>query len=147
MTSALPFVLDAGEVLEPEPRVVLEDGVVFGVLDRAAAVPPPVLTVAWLEEPLGVTLEEVVAEELPRLLTEPEAVLIDQEPTSVDGREAVRTFTLHRGPDGLPAASEQWRLVSAGRRWTVSAMTALADQPAWGPRLAEVVAGLRIVPR
>lgn len=146
MTSALPFVLDPGEVLEPEPRVVLEDGVVFGVRDRAAAV-APVLTVAWLQEPLGVTLEEVVAEELPRLLSPPEVVLIDQEPVAVDGREAVRTFTLHRGPDGLPAASEQWRLVSAGRRWTVSAMTALADQPAWGPRLAEVVAGLRIVPR
>lgn len=102
MTSALPFALDPGDVLEPEPRVVLDDGVAFGVVDRAT-VPPPVLTVAWLQEPLGVTLEEVVAEELPRLLTQPEVVLIDQEPVTVAGRDALRTFTVHRGSDGLPA--------------------------------------------
>lgn len=38
---------------------------------------------------------------------------------------------------------EQWRLLARGRRWTLSAMTALADQPVWGPRLAAVAATFR----
>jgi hypothetical protein len=138
----LPFVLDPGDVLEPEPRVVLEDGVVFGVVDGVGA-----LTVAWLEEPFAVTLEDVLAEELPRILSGPDVVLIDQEAVVVAGREAVRTFAVHRGLGGLPAATEQWRLVADGRRWTVSATTALGDQPVWGPRLGRVVAGLRLPPR
>lgn len=41
----LPFALDPGEWLEPEPRPVFDEGAVFG----AAA--PVLLTVAWLDEP------------------------------------------------------------------------------------------------
>jgi len=33
--------------------------------------------------------------------------------------------------------------MAAGRRWTVSAVTALADQPVWGPKLAEVATTFR----
>lgn len=145
MTAALPFTIDPGDVLEAEPRVVLEDGVVFAAVGGALV--PPSLTVAWLQEPFGATLEEVLAEELPRVLSGPDVVLIDHEPVVVAGREAMRTFAVHRGLDGLPAASEQWRLVADGRRWTVSAMTALGDQPVWGPRLGQVVASLRLLPR
>jgi hypothetical protein len=56
----------------------------------------------------------------------------------------VRTFAVHRAPGGLPTASEQWRLVAGGRRWTLSALTALPDQPAWGPWLAGIAAGFAV---
>jgi hypothetical protein len=143
--TTLPFALEAGDLLEP--RATFEEGVVFGVVagapeydDRAA----PLLTVAWLDEPPGVTLEDVVEEDLARLLSGPDSVLIDRERVLVGEVDAVRTFALHRGPDGLPTASEQWRLLAAQRRWTVSAMTALGDQPEWGPRLAAVATSLRV---
>jgi hypothetical protein len=145
--TALPFALDTKDVLEPEPRVTLEEGAVFGVAAGAPAYDEraePLITVAWLEEPPGVTLEDVVDEDLARLLSAPDSVLIDHERVVVGEVDAVRTFTLHRGPGGLPTASEQWRLLTAGRRWTVSALTALGDQPAWGPRLAAVAVSLRV---
>ena len=104
--------------------------------DRRA---PPVLTIAWLDEPAGVTLDEVVAEDLARQLSG--AALLDRELTRIGGVDAVRTFVVRRGPGGLPVASEQWRLLAGGRRWTLSALTALGDQPAWGPRLAGLAAG------
>jgi hypothetical protein len=30
-----------------------------------------------------------------------------------------------------------------GRRWTVTAVTVLPDQPVWGPRLAQIAATFR----
>jgi hypothetical protein len=138
----MPFTLDADGVLEPEPRAVLEEGVVFGVAsDAHDARVAPLLTVAWLDEPAGTTIDDVVDEDVARLLSEPGSLLIDRETVSAD---RVRTFALHIGPGGVPTASEQWRLLAGGRRWTVSAMTALADQPEWGPRLAAVAASFRI---
>jgi hypothetical protein len=143
-----PFELDVGDLLEPSPALVVEDGVAFGV--RAAADEParrlaPLLTVAWTEEPPGASLDDVVAEELARTLIGDEALLMDHEATTVGGVAAQRTLIVHRGPDGLPTAAEQWRLVAAGRRWTISAMTALEDQPELGPSLAPVVASFRVV--
>jgi hypothetical protein len=143
----LEFLLDSDDALDPEPRATLDEGVVFGV---AVGAPPydhraePLMTVAWLDEPPSVTLDDVVDEDLVRLLADPDSVLIDRERVVVSGIDAVRTLTLHRGPGGLPTVSEQWRLLAQGRRWTVSAMTALADQPVWGPRLAAVAARLRV---
>jgi hypothetical protein len=102
---------------------------------------PPVLTLAWLDEPPGVTLDEVVAEDLARQLSDRGAALLDWEETRIGGVDAVRTFVVRRGPGNLATASEQWRLLAGGRRWTVSALTALSDQPAWGPRLAHLAAG------
>ena len=64
--TALPFALESGDVLDPEPRAVYDEGVVFGA--RGA---PAVLTVAWLEEPPGVALEDVVREDVLRMLSEP----------------------------------------------------------------------------
>ena len=143
--SSLPFVLDAGGVLDPEPRAVLEEGAVFGVAsdahDPRAA---PLLTVAWLDEPAGATLAGVVEEDVARLLSGPGSLLIDREAVTVSGTDAVRILSLHPGPGGVPTASEQWRLLTAGRRWTITAMTALGDQPEWGPRLAAVAAGFRV---
>jgi hypothetical protein len=107
--------------------------------DRRA---PPLLTIAWLDEPAGVRLEEVVAEDLARQLGG--AALLDREDTQVGGVDAVRTFVVSRGPGGLATASEQWRLLAGGRRWTLSALTALGDQPAWGPRLADLAAGFAV---
>jgi hypothetical protein len=133
----LPFLLDGADVVEPRPRVRLEDGVVFGVAGAADAV----LTVAWLEEPPGATLAEAVEEDLARMLSEPATVLVDREETTVGGLAAVRTFVLDAG--ALASAREQWRLLAAGRRWTVTAATALGDQPEWGPRLAAVAATFR----
>ena len=110
----------------------------FGAQDA-----PVVLTVAWLDEPAGVRLEDVVREDLSRMLDEPAGVLIDHELVVVGDVEAVRTLLLRAGPDGRPSAAEQWRLLAGGRRWTLSAMTLLTDQPVWGPRLAGVAATFR----
>jgi hypothetical protein len=129
-----PFALDLGGVLDPAPRLRVQDGVVFGVIGAEALV-----SVAWLED-TG-TLERAVEEDLARMLSEPATVLVDAEPTTIGGIEAVRTFVLDAGDPA--SAQEQWRLMAAGRRWTVTAATALADQPAWGPRLAAVAATFR----
>jgi hypothetical protein len=131
----LPFALDLGGVLDPEPRLRLDDGVVFGAADAADAL----VSIAWLDDP-G-TLEEAVEEDLARMLSEPATVLVDAEPTTVGGVEAVRTFVLDAGE--FASAREQWRLMAAGRRWTVTAATSLVDQPTWGPRLAAVAATFR----
>jgi hypothetical protein len=72
------------------------------------------------------------------------SVLLDREPVEFAGVPALRTFILHRVAGHRPAASEQWRWLAGGRRWTVSALTALADQPEWGPRLAAAAATLRL---
>lgn len=69
----LPFALDPGEWLEPEPRPVFDEGAVFG----AAA--PVLLTVAWLDEPEGVTLEAVVEQDVARFLSGPGVLLADRE--------------------------------------------------------------------
>jgi hypothetical protein len=140
-----PFALDPGDRLELRAR--LADGVVFGAVAGAArhdARLAPALTVAWLAEPPSVTLGEVVAEDLARALSVAGSALIDREDVTLGGRPAVRTSALHRGPGGLPSASEQWRLLAGGRRWTVTAMTALVDQPEWGPALARVAESLRV---
>ena len=140
---SLPFAVDTGEWLEQEPRAVFEEGAVFGV--AAGAHDPrvvPLLTVAWLDEPEGVTLGDVVEEDVVRLLSGPGDLVVDREEVRVGEVEAVRIFVLRSG--GLPTASEQWRLLAGGRRWTVSATTALSDQPEWGPRLAGVATSFRV---
>lgn len=136
--TALPFVLDVGAALDREPRAVYDEGAVFG------ADAPVALTVAWLDEPPGVALDDVVREDLLRMLSEPATVLIDHELVVVGGAESVRTLVLRTGPGGVPAAAEQWRLLGGGRRWTLSAMTPLAQQAEWGPRLAAVAATFRV---
>lgn len=143
----LPFSLATGEVLEARPRLVLEDGAVFARagLDEREEDHPPLLTVAWLAEPPGATLAEVVDEELVRALDGEESTLIDREDVTLSGVPAVRTLAVHCAPHGLPTASEQWRLLAAGRRWTLSAMTTLADQPVFGPPLARVAATFRVL--
>jgi hypothetical protein len=133
----LPFALEPGGWLDAEPRAVFEEGAVFADGDEQA-----LLAVAWLEEPEGVTLEAVVEEDIARLLSRPGDLLLDREATTIGGVEAVRTYSLHVGDP--PTASEQWRLVAGGRRWTVAATTALADQPEWGLRLAAVAATFRL---
>jgi hypothetical protein len=139
------FSLDGLGVLAPEPVATFEDGVVYGVRSAAphdARIAPHV-SVAWLEEPAGVSLEQVVREDLARTLSRPEAVLLDQQPVAFAGGDCVRTFTADISAGGVPTASEQWRMLAGGRRWTVTATTALADQPEWGPRLAAVAATFR----
>ena len=126
----LPFTLDYGDVLNPAPRLRVDEGVVFGIAGGAEGL----VSIAWLED--SGTLEAAVEEDLTRMLSEPAMVLVDYQPTTVGGVDAIRTFVLDAGE--LASAREQWRLMAAGRRWTVSAVTALADQPLWGPRLAEV---------
>jgi hypothetical protein len=132
------FTIDGGDVLEPEPRAVFDEGAVFGVVGGE-----PVVTVAWREELPDTTLAEAVDEDLRLLLGQSDALLVDREPGAIGGVECVRTFTLHLAADGAATASEQWRLLAGGRRWTVSAMSTLADQPDWGPRLATVAATFR----
>jgi hypothetical protein len=125
-------------------RATFEAGAVYVAGDGAPAHDrraPPLLTVAWLDEPPGVTLDEVVAEDLARQLSDRGAALLDREQTRIGGADAVRTFVVRGGTGNLATASEQWRLLAGGRRWTLSALTALGDQPAWGPRLADLAAG------
>lgn len=142
---ALPFAVELGEWLEHEPRAVLEEGAVFGAAaaEHDARV-VPLLSVAWLTEPEETTLQEVVEEDGLRLLSDPGDVLLDHEELRLGGVDAVRTFMLHVGASGVPTASEQWRLLAGGRRWVVSATSALVDQPEWGPRLAAVAATFRV---
>jgi hypothetical protein len=137
------FALDRQGVLEP--RAELEEGAVFGLAEGAPAHDArlePHMTVAWLDESPGKRLEDVVRVDLARMLS-PGAVLVDREPTTLGGVECVRTFTVVLGDSELATASEQWRLLAAGRRWTVTATTALDDQPEWGPRLAAIAATFR----
>jgi hypothetical protein len=134
---------DAAGLLDLEPRLTLADGAVFGPADGAPDHDPelvPLLTVAWRDEAPGATAEA----EIEQALAEAGSVLLDREPVELAGVPAVRSLILHRGPGGRPTAAEQWRLVAGGRRWTVSALTALADQPEWGPRLAAAAAALRL---
>ena len=139
---SLPFALDPGEWLERDLHAVFEEGAVFGAAtgehDPRVV---PLVAVAWLDEPEGVTLEDVVEEDVHRLLSEPGDLLVDHEEVRIGDVDAVRTFSLHVR---VPTASEQWRLLAGGRRWTVSATTALADQPQWGPRLAAVAMTFRV---
>jgi hypothetical protein len=137
--SDLPFVLDGGDVLDAAPRARLDEGVVFGVAGEAEAL----LTVAWLDEHADARLDDVVQEDLARRLSTPGTLLVDAEPTTLGGVDCVRTFVLDVGDGELVSASEQWRLLAAGRRWTVTAVTALPDQPVWGPRLAQIAATFR----
>jgi hypothetical protein len=139
----LPFAFEPGDWLAHEPRAVFEEGAVFGAAagDHDPRV-VPLLTVAWLDEPEGVTLDDVVEEDVVRLLSNPGDLVVDREDVRVGDVEAVRTFVLRVG--AVPTASEQWRMLAAGRRWTVAATTALADQPEWGPRLAAVAASFRV---
>ena len=142
---SLPFTIEPGEWLEREPRAISEEGAVFrataGEHDPHVV---PLLAVAWLDEPAGASLDAVVEEDIVRLLSDPGDLLLDREDVRIGGIEAVRTFTAYVGAGGLPKASEQWRLLAGGRRWTVSATTALADQPEWGPRLAGVATSFRV---
>jgi hypothetical protein len=137
--SALPFAIDGLGLLEAEPRARLEEGVVFGVAAEAEAL----LTVAWLDEAADARIDDVVEEDLARRLSAPGTLLVDAETTTLGGVASVRTFVFDVGDGELVTASEQWRLLAAGRRWTVTAVTALPDQPVWGPRLAEVAATFR----
>lgn len=130
------YSFEAGGLLER--REEFEDGALFGVAGG-----DPLLAVAWAEEGPATTLEDVVREELMRILSEPGTLLVDRAPAEIGGVECVRTFTLHLAAGGEATASEQWRLLAGGRRWTVSAMSTLADQPDWGPRLAAVAATFR----
>jgi hypothetical protein len=136
------FTLDGRDVLEGEPRVLLEEGAVFGVVAGAPrdGRAEPLLTVAWLDEAPDTTLEDAVEDDLAAMFRDRGSVLVDREPTTLDGVDCVRTFALHLAPGGQATASEQWRLLAGGRRWTVTAMTALGDQPAWGPELAAIAA-------
>jgi hypothetical protein len=142
---SLPFAVEPGAWLEREPRAVFEDGAVFvAVAGEHDPRVPPRLAVAWLDEPEGVTLEAVVEEDARRLLAGPGDLLLDHEAVRIDGVEGIRTFVAYVAPNGIPKASEQWRLLAAGRRWTLSATTALTDQPEWGPRLAGVATTFRV---
>jgi hypothetical protein len=139
------FSLDTRDVLTREPDVVFDEGVVYRVTGPEAWDERlvPHVTVAWLDEPPGVTLADTVREDLARMLSRPEAVLLDRQPVSLAGVESVRTFVAELGPGGVPTASEQWRTIAGGRRWTVTATTTLADQAVWGPRLGAVAATFR----
>ena len=137
--SNLPFAIDGQGVLDSVPRARVEDGVVFGVAGDAEAV----FTVAWLDEAPGARLDDVVEEELARQLSAPGVLLVDAETTTLGAVPCVRTFVLDVGDGELVSASEQWRLLAAGRCWTVTAVTVLPDQPVWGPRLAQIAATFR----
>lgn len=139
MAAGLPFSIEPGDVLEPEPQRPTPETAIYA--GRWPAIMLPVLTVAWLAEPEGATLAEVVTEELARL--DAETTLVDYEQQALGGLEAVRTLTVHREDAGLLTATEQWRLLAGGRRWVLSALTALGDQPALGPPLAAAAATFR----
>jgi hypothetical protein len=129
------FSIDGGGVLEAEPRATFDEGVLFAVVGGA-----PVMTVAWREEIADTTIDEAVDEDLRSMV---DALVVDCARGEIGGVECVRTFALHLAGGGEATASEQWRLLAGGRRWTVSAMSTLADQPDWGPRLAAVAATFR----
>jgi hypothetical protein len=111
-----------------------DDAVVFGVIadeDSFDARAAPRVTVAWRDVAEDETLAAIADREAG-------GVLLDRQPAALPAGAALRTFAIHKGPDGLPTASEQWRLLRGGRCWTVTALSALGDQPLWGPLLAAV---------
>jgi hypothetical protein len=65
-----------------------------------------------------------------------DALLIDWQPCELAGEPAVRTLVLEQLGGLATVVLEQWRLVAAGRAWTV---TATADLAAW----ARLAGGLR----
>jgi hypothetical protein len=117
------FALEPGAWLDPEPRVRRGDGMVLG--PRAGSPPydarvEPLLSIASTDE-------------------EPaHGSVLDDERTWLGDIPARRTFSIHEGDP--PLAAEQWRFTAGGQRWTVTALTALADQPLWGPALAAAAA-------
>lgn len=142
MSEPLPFTLDTRQVLDEAPCWVGPTGAVFASSEPESD-PPPVLAVAWLDEPPGTELDEVLVEELGR--SDRASVLIDYQPVRLSGVLAVRTLTVHREGGGMLTASEQWRLLAAGRRWTISASTGLLDQASYGPRLAAVAESFHVI--
>jgi hypothetical protein len=126
------FTLDGSDLLVE--LAAGADGVVFGMRANEAsfdARAAPLVTVAWRDAGDSETLDAIAA-------AEAGGVVLDREPVAIRAGDALRTFAIHQGPGDLPTASEQWRLLRDGRCWTVTAMSALADQPLWGPLLAAV---------
>lgn len=66
MSQPLPFALDTAGVPDASPGWVGPAGVIFAGREPGPD-PPPVLTVAWLEESPDADLDEVLVEELARL--------------------------------------------------------------------------------
>ena len=121
MTSRAGFTLDTGDVLTSEPRAGFDAGVVYGVAGPAAWDErlEPHLGVAWLEEAPGVTLAEAVREDLARLLSRPDAVLLDRQSVALGGLESVRTLVAEVGPSG--AVDGERAVAHARRRASVDA--------------------------
>jgi hypothetical protein len=71
-------------------------------------------------------------------------VLVDWEPCELGGEPAVRTLILLQLGGVATVVLEQWRLVSAGQRWVVTASADLAGWPRIAPGLRGVVATLEV---
>lgn len=122
--------LDTLGLVEPEP-----DGDLHGLVSA-----PPGASRAGVSVTVAPPGGETALEMTDRALSapDPDTMLIDWEPCELAGAPAVRTLVLVQLGGLATVVVEQWRLVSAGHAWLV---TATADLAAW----ASLAGGLRAV--
>jgi hypothetical protein len=137
--------LDPLGILEPEP-LVLEDGSALHELVDELRLP------GASRAGVSVLAGPVPADEEGRDLTAaalaigPDELLIDWEAAELAGEPAVRTLVLVQLGGVATVVLEQWRLVTAGERWIVTATADLALWPRLARGLRSAVATLEVEP-
>ena len=128
-------------VVEPEPRGALH-AVVAALTGQGAS-----------RAGVAVVSEPAQPDETPFALTDramaalgPDELLIDWEPCELAGVPAVRTLVLEQLGGLATVVLEQWRLVTEGEGWVVTATADLAAWAALGTLLRGVVATLEVEP-
>jgi hypothetical protein len=116
-------------LVEGEPRAGLHE--IAGDLRLASRA-----GIAVVGEPTGPDDTALTLTDRAMAALDADALLIDWEPCELAATTAVRTLVLEQLGGLATVVLEQWRLVAAGRAWTV---TATADLAAW----ARLAGGLR----
>lgn len=131
--------IDTLGLLEPEPRGDLHELVGQARLASRAGVAVAAVPAGPDDTAFALTDRAMSA-------LDADALLIDWEPCELAGEPAVRTLVLEQLGGLATVVLEQWRLVTAGTAWTV---TATADLAAWAglaDSLRRAVATLEVDP-
>jgi hypothetical protein len=138
------YTLELPALLAPEPEVG-EDGTAFhplaaeGLVATASRAGLAIAAAAAAPDDTALVLTD-------RALStpDPDTLLVDVEPCTLAGVEAVRTLLLVQLGGLATVVLEQWRLVAAGAAWHLTATADLAAWAALGPPLRDAVATLSI---
>jgi hypothetical protein len=128
--------LDTLGLVEPEP-----DGDLHRVASPLQGASRAGVSVA-AEPTAGETALELTDRALSAL--DPDVLLIDCEPCELAGAEAVRTLVLVQLGGLATVVLEQWRLVTGGHAWLVTATADLASWAGLGGGLRRVVASFEV---